>query len=469
MTLLVFGMDGAVREYVEKAIERGLMPNTEKLIEEGAFGDMKSCTPPVTIPAWVSMFSGLDPDKFDTYQMTELQEGEIKSVSRDRWKGRMLWDRLDGSFGLINVPGTSPPWRVKGYVYEGFPMVTDPSVLPEELEEELHERFGFDFEEPGSKSTRERRRNAYHRNFEKRREIFDAIDREVDVRIEVYQLTDTAAHRSATLDKVLEAYEKVDKALGSRMEEYDDVLLVSDHGFTQVDSYFYINTWLQENGYLMEEGKEETGLDWRQRLQELLTPLAESRLRPYLKKLNDLMSSKADVDLAPKGKGPESIDFSSSRAYSYRGGSTNYADINVNSEVVDDREAIVQELASRLSSIEEVEEVWEAEEIYAEPGQMPELVVKTRDDVGIGMALFPKVFLGTDAFIHSDTGIVGAIGPSFRSGGIEGAEIVDVATTVARYLGQELEGTDGEPLDIFREGFEPVEVEETEELESVDV
>lgn len=471
MTLLVFGMDGAVREYVEEAIEQGKMPNMERLMEQGAFGDMKSSTPPITIPAWISMFSGIHPDKLNTYHMTEMSEDyEVNSVPSKRWKGRMFWDKLDGEFGLINVPGTSPVWPINGYMFEGFPMVMNPSTYPEELTEKLPD---IEFRSKDGQSTQAGRRNALIENFRKRRQIFNEIDEDVDVRVEVYQVTDTVAHRCSDKQQIIDVYGEVDEIIGERMEEYDDLLLVSDHGFTHVEKFFYINSWLEEKGYLKRKEQEDTKQSIVQKIQEKLAPLAETPLRPALKFVNDLLRQNTDVDFSPKGFGVEQIDFNETEAFSFRGGANNHGDININSEkfsnpTVENVEEKKQEIKEELEKVEVVEKVWKAEEIYDEPEEMPDLVFKTREDTGVGVSMFSKTIFETNAFIHSDTGIVGAYGENFLTGLVEKAQLADVAPTIAHYIGQELD-VDGSVLDIFSEDFEPVEVEKSmKETEDID-
>ena len=460
MTLLVFGMDGAVREYVEEAVEKGMMPNMENIMEEGVFDDMDSSVPPITIPAWVSMFSGLHPDKLGVYHMTEMdQDYNINSVPSSKWKGRMFWDKLDGEFGLINVPGTSPTWSLNGYMFEGFPMVTNPSTYPENLKDDLP-NFEFRSKDVGSTTAKDREAMIY--NFRRRREIFNQIDGEVDVRVEVYQVTDTVAHRCSNRQQIIEMYAEVDEIIGERLEQYEDVLIVSDHGFTNVDKYFYINTWLQNNGFLTPENtdSEDTLI---QKARELLSPLAETRLRPLLKKGNDLLSSSTGIDFSPKSFSPDQVDFSNTKAFSFRGGANNHGEININDErysepVVEDREHVKNKIIKKLSKVDEVDEVWDSSEVYDEPDEMPDIVFRVKEDVGLGVSLFPKEIFKTNAFIHSDTGIVAAKGKNFRSGDVEKAQLADVGPTIAKYLGQNMDA-DGQPLDIFDEEFEPIKPE----------
>lgn len=445
-------MDGASRKYVEEAVDRGLMPNMEKMIEKGAFGDMDSVVPPITLPAWPCMFSGRTPDRFDTFNLMSMDEDYSIGATERSWKGDLVWDRIDGSFGVLSVPGTSG-WPLNGYMIGGFPL-TGGSVYPEDLLEEVEEP---EFVNVGSLPTRKERRKAEFENFEKELDLFGSINRDVDVKIEVYQLTDNAAHRSKSVDEILELYEKADRVLGEKIEEYEDILVVSDHGFTHVDRYFYINTWLKENGYL--EEKESSGRSLRQLVQKLVTPLAETSLRPFLKKANDILQNSTGADFGFNADSPENIDYSSTEAFCFQGSSSHYGGIWINDErwsspVVDDREEKATEVKQELEEVDVVENAWLRENIYDEPGGMPDIVFKTVADTGIGVSLFPKTLVKTDAYIHELTGIVAATGESFSSGEVEDAEIIDVAPTIARYLGQELE-CDGEPLEIFREGFEP--------------
>ncbi|MFB6191100.1 MAG: alkaline phosphatase family protein, partial [Candidatus Nanohaloarchaea archaeon] len=448
MTLLVFGMDGACKEYVEEAIERGLMPNLEKFRGEGAFGEMDSVVPPVTIPAWPSMFTGNYPDRFDTFHLFDMDERYRINGGGRPWKGSMVWDGIEGSFGVLGVPGTSG-WPVKGYMVGGFPLTAENSY-PEDLHEEAAE---VEFVDAGAPNTREKRRKAEFENFEQEKKLYSSIDREADVKIEVYQLTDNAAHKSKSLDAVLEAYEAADKLLGEKLERYEDVLVVSDHGFTQVDRYFYINTWLEENGYLEEQ--ESGGRSLKHAVQKLVAPLAGTFLRPALKTANDLLQKNTGTDFGFNADSPENIDYENTEAFCFQGSASHYGGIWVNdgrwdSPTVKDREKKVEEIREDLLQQEVIKNVWPREEVYEEPENMPDIVFETVPDTGVGVSLFPETTVGTNAFIHKFTGIVGALGPGFRPGEVEDAEIVDVAPTIARYLGQELD-CDGEALDIFSE------------------
>jgi len=458
VSLLVFGMDGAVDEYLQEAIDRGLMPNTEKFLDGACYGEMESCVPPITIPAWVSMFSSQRPGKLGVYHSTGLNKDfERVPMDSSEWRGDMVWDRVDGQFGLINIPGTSPVWPGAEYMIEGFPVSQDNDVYPVNLKERLPDLSVSDV---SSRQTKGLRRKAEFENFRKRRRAFDQVQAEVDIRIEVYQLTDNAAHRSKNLEEVLEAYSEIDEVFGERVQEYEDVLLVSDHGFTHIEEMFYVNQWLHEEGMLQKVESSSNSL--KERFQALLAPLAETGLRPILKTVSDILNKNVGVDLSPTGDDSNEIDFESSKAFSLRGGGSHYGEINL----VDNSHK--SEIIEKLEKENFIEWVKTREQIYEHPEGMPELVFKTREKTGVGSSMFPKYLLETDAFIHSDTGIVAARGPSFKKGSVENAKIYDVGETVAHYLGQSL-GEQGEVLDVFSEEFVSKEPSSGNEVSGIEV
>jgi len=58
MKLLIIGLDCADPELVFGWKDE--FPNLKKLIENGAYGKLRSTHPPITVPAWAVMMSGKD-------------------------------------------------------------------------------------------------------------------------------------------------------------------------------------------------------------------------------------------------------------------------------------------------------------------------------------------------------------------------------------------------------------------------
>jgi len=68
--LLVIGLDAAAPELVFE-IFRDDLPNLKKMMKQGVYGRLRSCDPPITIPAWMVMVTGVDPGSLGLYGFRE--------------------------------------------------------------------------------------------------------------------------------------------------------------------------------------------------------------------------------------------------------------------------------------------------------------------------------------------------------------------------------------------------------------
>src|SRR5690606_31982692 len=102
------------------------LPNLRRLAAGGAWGPLASVDPPITVPAWSCMLSGLDPGELGIYGFRNradhgydgLTVADARAVEADR-----LWDRF-GRAGrrsiVVGVPQTSPPPPVLGELVSCF-------------------------------------------------------------------------------------------------------------------------------------------------------------------------------------------------------------------------------------------------------------------------------------------------------------------------------------------------------------
>ena len=70
--LLVIGLDCAPPELLFDQW-RDELPNFGRLINTGAYGELMSATPAITVPAWSSMTSSKDPGTLGFYLRYELR------------------------------------------------------------------------------------------------------------------------------------------------------------------------------------------------------------------------------------------------------------------------------------------------------------------------------------------------------------------------------------------------------------
>ncbi|HEU5226781.1 MAG TPA: alkaline phosphatase family protein [Ktedonobacteraceae bacterium] len=67
MRVLLFGIDGLTFRVLDPMIEHGLLPNFARVRTEGTQGILRSTTPPMTPPAWMSIATGLLPAGHGVY------------------------------------------------------------------------------------------------------------------------------------------------------------------------------------------------------------------------------------------------------------------------------------------------------------------------------------------------------------------------------------------------------------------
>ncbi len=112
--VMLIGLDCAAPELV---FDRWLdeMPNLKGLCRNGFHGPLRSCDPPITVPAWSVMMSSKSPGTLGVYGFRNRAD-----YSYDRYsianslaiKEDRVWDILSRSGKrsiVIGVPGTYPP------------------------------------------------------------------------------------------------------------------------------------------------------------------------------------------------------------------------------------------------------------------------------------------------------------------------------------------------------------------------
>jgi len=65
--VLVIGLDGATWDLIEPWAEEGKLPTFKMLMENGTWGELESCIPFVTYPAWKCYSTGKNPGRLGVY------------------------------------------------------------------------------------------------------------------------------------------------------------------------------------------------------------------------------------------------------------------------------------------------------------------------------------------------------------------------------------------------------------------
>ena len=281
--LLIIGLDGADPSLVfDRFATR--MPCISRLAKAGRYGPLRSTEPPITMPAWVSMFTGLDPGELGLYGFRNRAGYDYRPLALSQPPGPVeaprVWDTLAAS-GLtchvLGVPGTYPPWPIRGRMVSGFlaPDRSAPFVWPRSYRAELDRLAGpggylLDAQgyrdlapealaEQVTEMTRRRFRVAQAWAAEPDWDLMAMVEMGPDrMHHGLWRFSDPAhrlyrpgnAHEQALPDY----YAFLDKqieGLVAAAGEQTAILVVSDHGARAMQGAFAVNQWLIEQGDLV--------------------------------------------------------------------------------------------------------------------------------------------------------------------------------------------------------------------------
>jgi predicted AlkP superfamily phosphohydrolase/phosphomutase len=277
--LIIIGLDCASPNLVFDEFYNSL-PNLRNIMENGVYNELKSTIPPITVPAWMSMFTGKDPGELGIYGFTNRRDYGYYShslVSSKSINYKKIWDifgEKDRKSIVVGVPLTYPPLPLNGYMISGFlsPSHKSEYTYPKNLKDELEkyvEHFIFDVEEFRIENKEKLLKDIY-RMTDNHFKIFNYMikNKPWDLTIMVEMGTDRIhhgfwafhdkkhpKHRISKFNSVIKDYyvyldNKIGELLGNIKDEYD-LIVVSDHGIKPMYGGIAINDWLIRKGYLI--------------------------------------------------------------------------------------------------------------------------------------------------------------------------------------------------------------------------
>jgi len=293
--LAILGLDGATFDVIRPLAAAGDLPNIRRILEEGAAGELQSETPPITPPAWASMMTGLNPGRHGIYHFIRRVPGSYETplVDSRNFSGKdilSLLARRGWTVGSLNVPMTYPPFPLQGgYMLSGLPMplqgegITWPPEMKAEIDAFLGHPYRADVDYGPYQGDREPEAEDLDRYEALRDEIF-RIERDrlalveewlhrhpTDLFFYVVWATDRCQHYfwrfqdpshpgwSAEGERrfggvIRDAYRLADEFVGrvrGIVGEEVPFALLSDHGFGPYTADFFVNRWLEEEGFLV--------------------------------------------------------------------------------------------------------------------------------------------------------------------------------------------------------------------------
>lgn len=270
-----------------------------------------------------------------------------------------------------------------------------------------------------------------------------------------------------------ELWGNVDEYVGKIIESLDlsqdNIFLVSDHGFTRIEKTFYLNSWLQDNGWLAARDEGGTrGEDVRFRVKRLAKKMLE-RLGLLEAAINWIPARLRWTVERPDGIW-EQVDWSGTKAFAsgqYVGQIYLHTEDEYPQGTVSESEyeEVQQRLIDELREVEDpvtgeqvVEQIWTREELYRDVADFaPDITFYTTDmKYKVKEELHGSVF---DESIprgaHRKTGIFIAAGPDIQEGEAD-LELIDLAPTLLHLEGSPVpDDMDGDVADIFATGSKP--------------
>ena len=251
----------------------------KEVIRDGIRYYMRSCYPPITIPAWISMFTGKTPGELGVYGFRHRRPGDVRAsyiVNSRHIKEQTIWEELSKKgvrVGIVGVPPTYPPKPVNGFMISDFttPGSEKPYTWPPWLKREIESLFGryvFDIiyrshekervAEELFTMTKQHLRVVKYLLTKKKWEFFIYVEVGLDRAHHAFWKYFDKEHpryeEHPVYSKVIPNYYKlIDEWFGEirKILPKDTVIIIaSDHGVKAMKGAFTINEWLIQEGYL---------------------------------------------------------------------------------------------------------------------------------------------------------------------------------------------------------------------------
>ncbi len=503
--VFVLGIDCASPDLIQNWVRRGELPTFQRLMSEGASGQLRSTIPPITPPAWTSSFTGKNPGKHNIFDFFKPSRESYKKdivTAQDR-QSHAIWNILSShgkKVGVLNVPLTFPPEEVNGFMVTGMMTpspdseFTYPPSLKQELLKETPYQIGVDlrrvaekkgplfedaFIQEVSEVTRQREKalffllNKFDWDFFVA--VFEPLDslqhffwKYIDENHPQYPLVKKSKHRGAILDHYKELDRIIEKLLGT-LDRETVFVVYSDHGSGPLYQDVFINNWLIDRGFLKLKW-DVKGILWR-----LLRKRISFSRKIHTRQYSKLISA---------------IDWKGTKAYFF---SLSGQSIRINLKgrepegVVEagDLELLKAELIRALSELKDentgeklVEKIHQREEIYA--GEFvtnaPDLIVEMKEGYVLQEGLGEKLVLPARqgslfrSGDHRSNGILFIKGEGIRKEALlSSPEIVDMAPTLLYAMGVPVpRDMDGKVLkEVFEETYlneNPIRLSEESDL-----
>lgn len=506
--VIVIGLDGATLDVIAPLIKKGKLPNIERIMRNGVYGNLKSTIHPITPQAWTSFLTGKNAGKHGILDFTMRRRNsyQIQFINASMRKAESIFSLLSKDqkwMGAVAIPFTFPPEKVNGFMLSGIdsPAEDSRAFHPESLYSEIKGKFGNYYIHLASPVGRKKDQEKFWKDIQTEDEnrtqiskyllkkypcdLFVVVYNNID-RVQHQHLGESFYHRLQTNydipddDLLIRTYQNADAQIGILLSDLEDeatVVIMSDHGSGPIRKVFFLNRWFERNGLLKyQEKKKDRFLNSLQQVRFLAKRFLPRKAKNFIKSNLTVFRDKVDSVLSFS-----EIDWRQTKAYGFG----IYGNIYINLrgrepegivEPGNEFEKVCNQIIESLDKLKDpdtgdkiINKIYRREELYQGPylSDMPDLIIGWKDysyytSVTLGRErgpIFgPPMKIDCSEYDHIGThrlnGIFMVMGNAIRQRQkITGADIYDLAPTILYILGQPIpDDMDGK---VIPEIFEP--------------
>ena len=500
------GLDGACWGLIDEWIEKGELPNIKKLRENGVWGDLKSSIPPITCPAWKCYSTGKNPGKLGVYWWNDIDidKKEVRQASAKKFKSKEIWDYLNEQgmkTGIIGMPLTYPPKKVKGFMISGGPDAgTKNYFYPlkikkhlKDIQYRLHPEAVFAGEVKKEGKEVEDILKLIELRFRAARILMDEFSVRF-LQVTTFYLNSPLQHFFYKDEPVKRAWKLIDEEIGKIKDDFEYIILMSDHGTSYVEKNFFLNAWLKKEGYLFRKKSIVDYLNYFGiNIQNLATILDKLHIKnilgksEMLRKIGEKLPEKSGVRRGLGGEATlKGVNWNKTKVIALPQGP-----IYINRKALaknEEYEELRDELISKLKELQDPEngksifaDVYKSEEVYKGPylSQAPDLVALDSDEYHNRGGLLKQAVLESSEWKGNNAryGLFTINGPGIKKGKfIKGVRIFDLAPTILHLMGCPIpKDMDGKVLEtifetnsrLFDEATKGFEIDKTTEKRKI--
>lgn len=300
--LYIVGVDSASAWVINEFKSKYKLDGFIKFMEKGVMTDMESTMPPMTGPAWPSIYTGCRPSMHGIPEFLKMEPNYTKTVVfYDTTIKEPFWDTLakQGLKSLVITPAmlVRPTQQKNVDMITGFPL---PARFSSDEMKQIAARYDYigepdiEIEMKSGKITLAQASEIYVDCVNVRSKISKELieKNNYDMTFICFTETDRIQHfslaKSEWPEYVLPVYQAVSDFLiwvdERAKKENATVIVISDHGTQPIKKKFLMNGWLINNGYSKLKQAIESGLKNPSKGSSLKYDIRENLMKSQLRK-----------------------------------------------------------------------------------------------------------------------------------------------------------------------------------------